>query len=184
MKKNKSIIGFIIVVIFCAIIALTFYFLQTKDHKGQIRTKPKTQEVKSKLAFTTDPDKLREQALKAEAMSNWESALSWYNLLFMNLAQSDSTRGWVAYRQAFCYYNLGVLLQAKERLEYALNNYPNMPEVDNALFLIAQIYAKIGEFENAYKTYNTIIRLFPNRAEEAKAKQSQLPSLVQKPEQK
>jgi len=188
MKKNKTLIGLVCAVIFCAIIAITFYFLHTKDQKKPTSTKPvaqpKTQEPDRKLAFTIDPDKLRERALEAEALANWESALRWYNLLFINLAQSDSTRGWVAYRQALCYYNLGVLLQAKERLEYGLNNYPNMPEVDNALFLIAQIYAKIGEFENAYKTYDTIIRLFPNRAEEAKAKQSQLPSSVQKPQQK
>ena len=76
-------------------------------------------------------------------------------------------------RSAFTIW--GNTKRPRTNLEYALNHFPDMPSLDNALFLMAQIYTKVGDFDKADKTYNTIIRMFSFRAEEAKNLKAQLP---------
>jgi len=111
-------------------------------------------------------------------ITNWNNALFYYNFLAGSLPQVDPRKGYSYYKEALCYYNLNDFPRARTTLEFALNHYPDMSAADNALFLMDQVYIKFGEFENADKTYNTIIRVFPYRAEEAKKLQRQWPEAV------
>ena len=128
-----------------------------------------------KIAYISDPDYLIREAEKAEKKGDWQEALMWYRLATYNLAKGDAIRGYVQYRKAYCRYQLGDYVGALGVLEWTLNHYQAFPHLDDALFLMAQLYTKVGDFEKAYKTYNTIIRIFPSRAEEAKSKQKNLP---------
>jgi len=155
----------------------THYFANTKKSPGTKSYKT----LKRKLAYTSDPRQLLEKARESEGRADWEGALAWYNILVNNLRDDDPRKGLVYHRRAFCYYQLEDYPRARVSMEYGLNHFRDLPQVDSALFLMAQIYSKLGDFELADKTYNTIIKMFPHRAEEAKNLQSQLPQNLKKP---
>ncbi len=138
--------------------------------------------IKRKLAYTSDPKRLLKKAGEAEGRGDWGEALTWYNLLTTNLGEQDPRKGFVYYRKAYCLFQLGDYPKARTAMEYGLNHCRDMPQLDDALFLMARIYSKIGDFDLTNKTYNTIIKMFPARSEEAKKLQSQLPP-TQKPQQ-
>ena len=172
--SKATIAGFISAFLFCVLVGGGIFWALRNPPSSQ-PPPAKKRPLKRKLAFTTDPKEAIERGNQAERKGRWEEAISWYRLASNNLPQGYSLRGYVRYRQAYCRYQLGEYLKAKKILEWALNHYPNMPNLDNALFLMAQIYTKLGDFEKAYKTYNTIIRMFPQRKKEAQKKQSALP---------
>lgn len=167
-----------ITLLICAGIGVGIYFLTT-HYLAQPRKGPgkkiTRKTLQRKLAYSSDPSRLLEKAREAEARYDYKTALEWYNILLKNLREDDLRRGTVYYRRAFCYYQLEDYVRAKNTMEYGLNHYPDMLELDDALFLMAKIYTRLGDFEPADKTYNTIIRLFPQRADEARQAQSQLP---------
>jgi len=187
--KNKAIIGIIAGVIFCILAGLGFFFLGVRkppEEPAQPGLPGQIKNIKRKLAWTSDPDRNLRKAETAEARGDWKGALYYYNYLAKTLPMEDPRKGYASYKEALCYYNLGDYVRARRSLEFALNLFPDMPQIDRALFLMAQIYTKFGDFTLADKTYNTIIRMFPSAAQEAKEKQQQLPqqSREQKQEQK
>ena len=174
--SKSTLAGIISAFLFCLLVGGGVYFLLPPSPPLPPKSTPaKKKIIKPKLAFTTDPKEAMERGEQAEKEGKWEEAISWYRLAGNNLPRGHFLRGYVRYRQAYCRYQLGEYLTAKNILEWALNHYPNMPHLDDALFLMAQIYTKLGDFEKAYKTYNTIIRMFPPRKKEAKERQSNLP---------
>jgi len=182
MKKN-TILGIVVAVVFCITIGMVFVFLAAKDLKTKRQKESLKNEIKKlhrKLAFTNDPDRNMRKAQEAEGKADWKNALYYYRFLAESLHDTDPRKGFAYYKEAQCYYNLNDYGRARLTLEYGLNHYPDMSQADKALFLMAQIYIKSGEFTNAYKTYNAIIRLFPYRAEEAKQLQQQLPEVTKK----
>jgi len=182
MKKN-TILGIVVAVVFCITIGMVFVFLAAKDRKSKRQKESLKNEIKKlhrKLAFTSDPERNMRRAQEAEGKADWGNALYYYRYLAESLQETDPRKGFSYYKEAQCYFNLNDYSRARRTLEYALNHYPDMSQTDNALFLMAQIYIKVGEFTNAYKTYNTIIRLYPYRAEEAKQLQQQLPEATKK----
>ena len=176
MKKN-TVLGILAAVAFCAVVALAFYLLAYKNKPGHGKTQAgqASQTLQRKLAFSGDPDRNIENAQAAEGRGDWDSALYYYRYLSQSLPDKDMRKGWATYKEALCLYNKGSFEAAQINLEYALNHFPDMPSVDNALFLMAQIYTKLGDFDKADKTYNTIIRMFDFRADEAKSLKAQLP---------
>jgi len=182
MKKN-TILGIVAAVVFCIAVGMVFVFLAAKDLKSKHRKDSLKNEIRNlqrKLAFTNDPDRNLRKAQEAEGKSDWQNALFYYRFLAESLHETDPRKGFAYYKEAQSYYNLNDYGRARRTLEFALNHYPDMSQTDKALFLMAQIYIKFGEFTNAYKTYNTIIRLYPYRAEEAKQLQQQLPEVTKK----
>jgi tetratricopeptide (TPR) repeat protein len=176
MKKN-TVLGIVAAIAFCAVVALAFYFLAHKNKPGHGKTQAgqASHAPQRKLAFSGDPDRNIEKAQEAEGKGDWASALYYYRYLSESLPDKDLRKGWATYKEALCLYNQGSFEAAKTDSEYALNHFPDMPSVDNALFLMAQIYTKLGDFDEADKTYNTIIRMFAFRADEAKNLKAQLP---------
>jgi|GEM_PF-3097160 tetratricopeptide (TPR) repeat protein len=176
--NRKQIIKIVLVFIICAGTAIAIYFgaiHHFSREKKTIAKKYDSSKIKRKLAYTSDPVQLMQKASDAEALKDWKQALQWYYILLQNLSDTDPRKGMAYHRRAFCFYQLGQYEQAKNTLEFGLNNFPDMPDLDEALFLMAKIYTNLKQYELAYKTYNTIIRMFPARAEEAKQLQSQLP---------
>jgi len=182
--KKKAILGVIAALIFVAASLAVFgYFFMKKPapSKSQAELQKQIGKLERKLAFTGDPDRNMEKAQAAEGRADWEGALYYYKWLGNSLPERDPRKGWAIYKEAFCYYNMGNYQLAQQTLEFALNHYPEMAQVDSALFLMAQIYSKLGNFDYADKTYDTLIRMFPNRGEEAGQKKAQLPQNLQKP---
>jgi len=159
----------------CLAVGIYFGVNYYLDYKKSQQKSSYSKNIQRKLAYTSDPARLLKKAEDAETKGEFREAIIWYDLARLNLNERDPRKGFAYYRKANCYYNMADYPKARETLEYALNHYRSMPELDNALFLIAKIYEKMGDFELARKTYNTIIRMFPPREEEAKKLQSQLP---------
>ncbi len=143
--------------------------------KNPAANKASTQVLQRKLAYTSDPGALMKRAAQAESKGDWKGALDWYKIVIGSMNDTDPRKGYAYYRKAYCSFQLQDYEQAQKSLEYGLNNFPQMSNMDDALFLMAQIYVKQGNFDYAYKTYNTIIKMFPRRADEARKLQSQLP---------
>jgi len=181
--KKRTVRGLIVGAILCVAAGGVFLFIYLKDHPGSKKPAPgKAGEIRRKLAFTGDPEKNMELAQKYEAEGDFDRALYHYQFLAKSLPERDMRKGWASYKEAFCYYQKGNYPLAKLTLEYALNKDPEMPSIEDALFLMAEIYARLREFDKADKTYNTIIRLFAHRAAEAKALQKLLPQYQTDPQ--
>ena len=182
MKDTRQRIIWVLAIGTCLAVGIylgaNYYFA----HKKSQETKFYSKKVQRKLAYTSDPTRLMDRAINAETKGEFKEAIIWYDLARLNLNDTDPRKGVVYRRKAYCYYNLGDYPRARKTLEYGLNHYRNMPDLDDALFLMAKIYEKMGDFELARKTYNTIIRMFPPRQEEAKKLQSQLPTENKEPE--
>jgi TolA-binding protein len=182
--NRKTILGVIVALLFCTIIAGAFIILAEKKQHARREKESFKEEVRKlqrKLAFnSSDPDRNFTKAKNAEGRSDWEDALYYYKFLAGSLPENDPRKGYSYYKEAQCYYNLNDFGRARRSLEFSLNHYPDSPQTDSALFLMAQIYLKFGEFTNAYKTYGAIMRIFPYRADEAKKLQDQLPEVTKK----
>lgn len=184
--KKKTILGIVVALVFSILVGMVFIFMVSKNQGSKKRKETLRQEIKGlkrKLAFSSDPDRNLAKAQAAESKSDWKNALFYYNFLSANLPVEDPRKGYAYFKKAECYYNLDDLARARTTLEFALNHYPDMSQADRALFLMAQIYIKAEEYDNANRTYNTIIRIFPYRAEEAKNLQAQLPAAGLKAQQ-
>jgi len=181
--RRKYLLGAAVALVFTlAFLSVFFYFFmkKTPSSRSQGELQQQIRTLERKLAFTGDPDRNMERALSAEGRGDLEGALYYYKWLGKSLPEKDPRKGWAIYKEASCYYEMGNYLLAQQTLEYALNHYPGMAQVDSALFLMARIYIKLGNFDYADKTYDTLIRMFPNRAEEARQKKAQLPQNLNK----
>jgi outer membrane protein assembly factor BamD (BamD/ComL family) len=176
MKKQVTILmvgSFLLMVLMPVAAYVALVSFKTEPAKQTTEKPPEV--LERKLAFTNDPDRILALATSSEGKGDWKEAAKLYSLLSHNVSNYDNRKGYAEYRIALCYYNLQDYARAKDQLEYALNNFPDMPQVDSALFLMAKIYCKVGDFAKAEKTYNTIIRMFSFRADEAKILKAKLP---------
>lgn len=183
--KRKTILGTAVVLVLSIITGVAFVYV-AKDYRAKKRReqfKKEVSQLKRKLAFSSDPDRNLARAEKSEAKSDWKNALYYYDFLANNLPPTDPRKGYAFYKKALCYYNLNDIPRAKSSVEYALNHFPDMSQTDQALFLIAKIYINLEQYGNADKTYQTIIRIFPHRAEEAKKMRAMLPGDAVKAQQ-
>ena len=65
------------------------------------------------------------------------------------------------YRQAYLYFNRGNYELAVEELDILINNYPNDPLYESALFLKGESFFEKGDYFDAIKQFSMILSSFP-----------------------
>ncbi len=98
---------------------------------------------------------------------NWKSAKSSYLDLLGKTSIFDPQRPEILYDLAVCHYELKEYKQAQYRLEQLVREHKEYPGLDEALFMLADVYEKQGQVEKAVAVYSQIKDMFPARSREA-----------------
>ena len=119
----------------------------------------------------------RDQTATRKALSNFEYLVANYPpSLFTEKAKEKITvcRERLAGHELYVgnyYFKRGRYMGAAQRFETFLDEFPDVPDQDKALFLLGKCYVELGQAENASYAFNKIVTEYPNSsyARESKA---------------
>jgi len=110
----------------------------------------------------------RDQTPTTKALSNFEYLVANYPpSLFTEKAKEKITvcREGLANQELYVgnyYYKRHRYMGAAQRFETFLDEFPDAPDQDKALFLLGKCYIELGQAENASDAFNKIVAEYPN----------------------